>query len=364
MSLGEGFPVVGIILTNTSNGTTMFRMGADFNLEIALERCLTETFQGRDEGKSSQFIEYPIHKCEDIVTDGKIRHHEYLKSLKDGTGLVPDSIFWDKPIYDFSEPILKSSGNRKEDLQQMFDFLFERGYEVLIRDNSFLGFCAYHVIIPGLSDQNYRLKNIFNEYFSSFYVDIAMHSFCAYEGRLAKQWALYNINAESDIRDFVMTHYPNDNILKLAPYCTSTQNQVNKHLLLFLSAVKNHDYKDANTHFTRLMQQRQKEGLPYNEYMACVGSYICRKALNDSEFKIIAWLSHFYSEPTIQEVLKDFSIPEKIMRNYSFPTCFDCHSCSLATDCHYTDAIAFEEMIQKVQMANPIDQTKLLELLN
>ena len=46
-SLGKGFPVVGLLLTNTKNGTWTFRLGSDLSSLIALERCLTEIFQGR-----------------------------------------------------------------------------------------------------------------------------------------------------------------------------------------------------------------------------------------------------------------------------------------------------------------------------
>lgn len=48
-SLGKGFPVIGLQLTNTSNGTITFRLGADLSPEIALERCFTEIFQGREQ---------------------------------------------------------------------------------------------------------------------------------------------------------------------------------------------------------------------------------------------------------------------------------------------------------------------------
>lgn len=361
MSLGKGFPVVGVILTNTVNGTTMFRLGADLSTEIALERCLTEIYQGRTE-EEQRFIEYPIHETVDMDNNEYLRNNEYLKSLKDGTGLFPPSIFMGKPTYNFSEPVLRRSECSKEDLRNVLDFLFERGYSVLIRDNSFLGFCAYHVIIPGLSEQNHSLKDIFSEYFAPFELDIENEKgkSCESDG---KQWTLYNVKAEEDCRDFVLRHFPNDDILKLAPYCTAPQNKVNKNLLLFLFAVKKRDYQDGNRHFEKLMQQRREQGLPYNEYMACIGSYICLKSNEKDDAELKAWLKHFYTEETVREVLEDFSEPECIMKNYSFPTCFDCECCPLIAECHYRDAIAFEKMIQNAQQVNPIDQTRLFELL-
>ena len=361
MSLGKGLPVVGIILTNTLNGTTMFRLGADLSPEIALERCLTEIYQGRTK-EEYMFIEYPIHGIADMKNDHNLRNNEYLKSLKDGTGMLPPSVFMEKPSYDFSEPVMTRSGDSRTDLHHVFEFLFERGYDILIRDNSFLGFCAYQIIIPGLSDQHHSLKDIFAEYFAPFDLDVMNGKGKSCE-RDAKQWTLYDVKSEDDGRDFISRHYPNDDILKLAPYCTSPQNQVNKHLLLFLFAVKNEDYQDANRHFEKLMQLRKEQGLPYNEYMACIGSYIHLQSTETNHSEISVWLRHFYSESTVKEVMEDFSEPTNIMKNYSFPTCFDCNRCPLKTDCHYRNAIAFEEMIQEKQLANPIDQNRLFGLL-
>lgn len=344
MSLGKGFPVVGIILTNTLNGTTMFRMGADLSAEIALERCLTETYQGRNDLEKN-FTEYAIPAVLAMENDPSLRNREYKKNLRDGTGLYPSYLFSGEATYAFSEPVWKRTGDSNKDLQQVFAFLYERGYKILIRDNSFLGFCTYHVMIPGLSDQDYRLVDLLSEYLSE-----------------TKQWALYNIKAEEDARDFIRLHYPDLDSLQLAPYCTDPRNQVNKSLLLFLFAIKNEDYADADICFTHLMKTRREQGVPYDEYMACVGSYVSLKARNTNLAEIVQWLTHFYSESIVEEVIADFSNPKEIMRNYSFPVCFDCTRCSLSATCHYSDAIAFEQKIQEAQMRNPIDQKQLFKL--
>ena len=362
MSLGRGFPVVGLILTNTNNGTTMFRLGADLDPAIALERCLTEIYQGRTE-EYSRFLEYPIHEALEIKDDTTRRNNEYHKSLKDGTGLVPKNIFDRVPTYSFQEPVLHRTGDTKEDFQQVLQFLYERNYTLFVRDNSFLGFCAYQVLIPGLSDQDHNLRDIFGEYFASFDLDIGDKTGVSYE-RDAQQWPLYNIKEQTDAREFVEKHYPNDDNLRLAPYNTAPQNVINKHLLLFLTAVKNEDYLDANKHFARFMQQREEQGFPYDDYLACVGRYIFCLSESMPVEDVASWLSHFHREETVREVMSDFSNPEDIMKNYSFPACFNCDNCPLISTCHYRDAIAFERMMQEAQKSNLINQKRLFELLN
>lgn len=362
MSLGRGFPVVGLLLTNTHNGTTMFRLGADLDPEIALERCLTEIYQGRTED-DSLFLEYPIHEVVDMKGNTGLRNSEYTKSLKDGTGLVPTSIFGRVPTYSFQKPVLHRTGDTKQDFQQVLKFLHERNYTLYVRDNSFLGFCTYQVLIPGLSDQDHNLRNIFGEYFASFDLDIGDKTGISRE-RDAAQWPLYNIKEQTDVRDFVEKHYPNDDNLRLAPYNTAPQNVINKHLLLFLSAVKNEDYQDANKHLAHFMHQREEQGYPYDDYLACVGRYIYCKSASTTNDDLVSWLRHFHREETVNEVMSDFSQPEDIMKNYSFPICFECGKCPLVSTCHYREAVNFERMIQHEQKANPIDQKELFGLLN
>ncbi len=362
MSLGRGFPVVGLILTNTNNGTTMFRLGADLSPEIALERCLTEIYQGRTED-DNRFLEYPIHKAINIEGDIQLRNNEYKRSLKDGTGHLPKSIFGGTPTYSFHGPVLHSSGDSKQDFKQVLRFLHEHDYTLFVRDNSFLGFCAYQIIIPGLSDQDHHLRNIFGEYFSSFDLDIGDKTGVSHE-RDAVQWSLYDIKSQGDIRAFVEKNYPNDDSIRMAPYNTATQNVVNKHLLLFLSAIKNCDYKYANKHLEAFMQQRYAQGYPYDAYLACVGSYVYCKSIELADNEIRSWLNHFYKKDIADEVVADFRNPEEIMKNYSFPTCFNCAACPLISTCHFQDAIDFERMIQQVQKNSMIDQNKLFDILN
>lgn len=357
LSLGIGLPVVGLILTNTSNGTTMCRLGADMDSETALARCLTEIYQGREEDDYN-FIDYTSFEQ---ITKRNSETNEYVKSLKDGTGHFPAEFFSGKPSYNFRKPILQRGENSKEDLRNMLDFLYSHNYSIFIRDNSFLGFCAYQIIIPKLSDQSYKLRDILSEYYESLIYN-------ADSGRISdthrsKQWELYNIKSSKDSRHFILKHYPFDNTLKLAPYCNAPQNNVNKSLLLFLSAVKNEDYCDADIHFSELMKQRQLQGLPYEEYLSCVNNYIHMKATNTEDLEIIAWLKHFFSDNIINEVIQDFNNPNDIMRNYSFPTCFNCDGCPVKGGCHYRDAISFEKMIQTVQISNPIIQKKLFDVI-
>lgn len=47
-SLGEDYPVIGLLIIRKTDGAYTYRLGAAFNIITALERCYTETLQGEN----------------------------------------------------------------------------------------------------------------------------------------------------------------------------------------------------------------------------------------------------------------------------------------------------------------------------
>lgn len=358
-SLGRGFPVVGLILTNTNNGTTMFRLGADMDPVIALERCYTEIFQGRS---STEHLFLKYHPKDSFAMENNLQllKREYRKSLKDGTGLIPYHVFFGTPSWTFSSPWHKRTGDTKTDLKKMMEFLHDCGCSVLIRDNSFLGFNTYHIIIPGLSDQNYILRNILEEYFSN--EGVSCGNDCISFEANHTVWPLYSVKSNEDLRPF-LKEAVSDETVKLAPYCDSPHNYINKSLLLFLFAIKNNDYSEAVSYFEDYMEYRKNRRLPYSDYLDCIGHYVYLKSIEAPEKTIISWLTQFFSDELVEEVLSDFRDTSAIMKNYAFPTCFDCKACPVRDHCRFTDVIALERKVQEEQVRNAIDQKRLFTII-
>lgn len=343
-SLGKGFPVVGLLLTNTKNGTWTFRLGSDLSSLIALERCLTEIFQGRK-----------VNECHfNLISLGKeisIRD-EYEKSLRDGTGLFPDKLLGDTPDYDFGSSSFSRTGNSMDDLKQITGYLLSKDYRLLVRDNSFLGFPTYQLIIPGLSDQCYEVNDIIEDYIW-------------YQEHLNEVWPLYRLkeltsNETIGAYSIIQKKYSDRPFVKLFPYCDSLRANVQKNLLLFLLSVKMNNYEKAFENICRYMEFRSANRFKYDEYLSCVKDYIYLKKERKSLFQIKTVLTKFYSTKVIDEVVSDFADSWNIMKNYSFPSCFNCRTCSLKSKCLYSDVIDFEFNIQMLQLSNPIDQDVVL----
>lgn len=347
-SLGKGFPVVGLLLSNVKNGTWTFRLGADLSPFIALERCFSEIFQGR---KADEYYFNPISFGGEI----NIRD-EYGKSLKDGTGLFPEELFEDIPDYEFSYSPFFRTGNSLEDLRQILDYLQSNDYSLFVRDNSFLGFPTYQLMIPGLSDQCYELKDVIAEYIW-------------YQRHLDEVWPLYRLK-ELDEKEtmeaysIVTEKYSNQSFVKLFPYCNTPRINVQKDLLLFLLSVKRNDYGKAFENISNYMKFRSENRFKYDGYLSCVKDYIYFRKEKKVLSKIEAILSKLYPIEIVNEVLSDFSDSRDIMKNYSFPSCFHCETCHLKSNCLYSDVVNFEYDMQMLQISNPINQYNVLKQLN
>ncbi|MCS2524665.1 YcaO-like family protein [Bacteroides ovatus] len=345
-SLGKGFPVIGLQLTNTSNGTITFRLGADLSPEIALERCFTEIFQGREQ-KDAFFTPIELDKPINIPK-------EYHRNLKNGTGRYPTEFFFASPSYEFNEPVITRTGDSQDDFHAMVDFLERNGYSLLIRDHSFLGFPTYQIIIPGLSDQHYKLNDILDDYIQ-------------YLNSNKPIWSLYRLKQLNkkeleQLPTIIEEKYPDEYLIKLFPYNTSSHNVINKDLLIFLIYIKLNDYERAYKYFTSFLDFYKSKEARYNDYLHCVRDYIYLKKNHEKDVNIRSALSKFYTTKKVDEVFSDFKSTQKIMKNYLFPECFDCENCPIKSSCHYKRVIQFATQILNIQTINRIYQDQLLTL--
>ena len=153
LSMGKGYPAVGLRLG--IGRAAAFKAGADPCPVTALERCLTEMFQG-----SLSEIQKNFHDscCADFksadermkreISEAEIAYHV------DGTGKIARCLF--NPANEFSEDFAGTDGESEDaDFEYMLELTRNLGYGLYVRDSSVLGFPSYQIIIPELS--NYDL---------------------------------------------------------------------------------------------------------------------------------------------------------------------------------------------------------------
>ncbi len=145
-SLGGKFPVVCAVLISEKTGKYHTHFGANPIFEIALERALTESFQGRNMDNVASYRDFAYDRKEAISQ--RALHHElvYGESEK-----IPD-FFIAETVYPVQRQAGFTGGSNRALLKECLEFFARQGYDVLVRNCSCLGFPTYQVIVPGYSE--------------------------------------------------------------------------------------------------------------------------------------------------------------------------------------------------------------------
>lgn len=145
-SLGKNYPVVFGVIVNTKTQTFGVRFGAHPNMGIALERVITESLQGKN---LEQFTRFSDIIFSEVSEDN---YKNVFNNMKTGHGFYPASIFGPVPSYAFSEWEWDGNGENKELAYKMSGHFQNLGFDIYIRDVSFLGLPSVCITIPGISE--------------------------------------------------------------------------------------------------------------------------------------------------------------------------------------------------------------------
>ena len=151
-SMGRGLPVIGLRLMR-QDGTFAFHLGADPSPVTALERCLTEMFQGNPGDIDRRYHKTtlgtkPAQTAPQAEKTAYWGH--FIQSIASGFGAWPECICQEGAAFEGFRHARSLSD--ETDLDDMARALADMGAQLFIRDNSYLGFPAYHVFIPGMSE--------------------------------------------------------------------------------------------------------------------------------------------------------------------------------------------------------------------
>ena len=146
-SLGKKMPAIAVVMILKNIDAYTVNIGVSPIWQIALERCLTEAFQGQQiknyRGASPLNIAPPFEK--------KMCVDNHLNIVRLSKGQYPPSLFDDEYDYQFKGFPETNFQNQKEMQTYLLNLLIDQGHNIFIRDVSFLNFNAYHIIVPGMS---------------------------------------------------------------------------------------------------------------------------------------------------------------------------------------------------------------------
>lgn len=147
-SLGGQFPVMCVTLMNPRTGGVFASFGAHPNMQVAIERSLTELMQGRSfEGLND--LPQPTFSSHAVTEP-----NNFVEHFIDSSGLVSWRFFSAKSEYDFVEWDFSAEGHAKnvDEAKTLFDILKDMGKEVYMAVYEHLGATACRILVPDYSE--------------------------------------------------------------------------------------------------------------------------------------------------------------------------------------------------------------------
>lgn len=354
-SLGEGLPVVGVILINKSDQSYFVKFGAHPSFEIAAERTLTELLQGQEIRKMMGVREFSYRNEE--YNDP----HNMMSIMVNGSGVYPTEFFSQSFSYEFQGfPEFDSSSN-KSMLAKMVEALFAKGYDIFIRDVSFLNFPAFHVIIPGLSEiETFDDINSIMEYADFNKVR-----------KYLRDMENFNKEKASEVINFLtkIKYGPNSSVPELMnlPVKDGDFPWYYSSIDLFVTALYlwQEDYANAYRVFTNYLAEHQSAAHRTGAitYYKCLRDYIGAKMDKASEKEISEILKIFYPAAIVQGVLNEFSDVKNLLTYKGYFKCWNCRSCPFRRQCLHPSTERVYQILKKCYAENPPSQEALSRLL-
>ncbi len=335
-SLGKNLPVIGVLIIDRKNGKYNFNLGSSLNPEIALERCLTEIYQNP---KGIHWLDLKFE------TDFKNLSEEYIYVngnliFNCSNGYWPISLFSASPDYQFKGLNTSLNISDVEDLEFIKNKITELGFDIYIRDVSFLGFPSYYIVVPGMSQFPMSKKHYF--------------LFGDSVEALRKMRDIRNIN-NNEFVNIAKSINKDYNFLKMIDYKTAdiflynTDEdllELDLELLFFMINYKVGNYEYSLKYINLFLEN--KDFSIYKYYFA-IRDFIVLKNRHHNNLDIKSLLAVKYGQEIATEIIEDVGEPEKIFDNYEWTSCFHCEKCELINSCMYFDVLSIIKRMQQKQ---------------
>lgn len=355
-SLEKGYPVVGIIFINKDRQDYFIKFGSHPIFEIAVERTLTELLQGQD-----------IHnmmglKSFSYKSEIKDDEQNLINILTNGSGIYPTELFSNEFTYEFKKlHYIKVDSTNKELLRYMINLLKNKGYDILIRDVSYLGFPSYHIIIPRFSEieviddldtiQQYSKYNEIKLYIRNLdkISEKELQELVSYFNEI--QYSRYASITELlsiPVNKLFSWYYSNIDLFLCAIYYKMGRfYEAYKQLDKYLSYVKTDSYNDN-----------------IQTYYKCVRDYIGTRIDNLSENSILDILCKFYPDMMVKEIMMIFNNEKNIFTQYGQIKCWNCKDCDFKNVCMYPLIEKIYKNLKDKYLMNQINQRNIIQELN
>lgn len=350
-SFGAPYPILAVVAIDKANHSYQVRMGAHPVFEIAIERCLTEMFQGHTLKNAADISDLFIGNAKQRPVS------ELVALLTKGYGKYAASFFSGTPSYEFKPFPDRSKMTNHQLVGEILSYVKSLGHHFLVRSVAHFGFPSIRIIIPGFSE---ALPNQLLDNFPHLYL-LQKHEFSAlditkYDERtqdeylkfLKHQQACYGISGLS---------YQNISGMNVFGGSQSMNLYYGRMLFAYL------EWRGNKAEAMRLA----KLSLPAapqedKNYLACLISIsdFVQQAKSFSEIQQV--LSNFYDDSVLEPLISCFEAGTNPFKPLVIHcTKPDCGSCRFNGQCKI---VGTQEMIEKIQNAVSVyDNSKAFDAL-
>ena len=347
-SLGMGLPVIATAITDTERGYFSMKLGAHPSFAVAVERTLTESFQGWEK------LEIATSLCTVGSDSSAADFHNIPNVIKIGSGFYPAKLFCGEPDWEFQSWPEREGMDNRDFLKMLMDLLKKMGRPVLVRDVSHLGFPSVSIVVPGFSEMYpiniTKIRSANTIYRNADAIGRFPFLTPEEENRL-----LMTIRFKE--RSFIENTFRYLVLLPLSGERMSTE-RVAAFLLL-----KKGDYAEAGRYFSKL---RDVPGSTEDDiYLNCMIQYCRYRSIGMDAEAAFRVLHRMFREDAACRVEYEVKDPDTMMGKV-FPhlNCPDCGGCALAgKECHMPEE---KEVLRKIRSAlsrSSVSQQVLLDKL-
>lgn len=342
-SCGLGIPAIGILIIDKQKQSYKFHLGVDPSPITALERTLTEIYQGKMKVELQE-IDWKLQN--NLLYKDELKAHEMFQTCTVGRGQYPITLLQGIPSYEFRGFDTVWGRSDYNDIQLLLSVFRKMNCNIFVRDVSFLGFPAYFIYVPGMSESrdivnNSHLKEI--ELLQRIYDD--SRNLISANSESIKNIIAYIVNTERgaanlqfyNLNDFWL-YYDKNLILSLLSYCVGEKKDALKYM---------------NSYITRT-------NLPNKEKMffSCIA-----KLLEEEDDKKDGILERLYGAEMVG-ICRHFLENKIFFKFMNYSQCYNCQECKIQSTCKIFDSLSLLKEIENVYVANIPNQYSLQLIFN
>ena len=302
----DTLPVIGVLIIK--NNKYLFTLGSDCDINIAIQRCLTEALQGLDSTEQIEKKMKPIDNNYSSFSNND-KFANWLRCYSSNDGIHPQTIFDCSNKKDYkSLKIFKNLSSNTEVFDYLLRIIKNLHLSVYIKDYSYLGFNTYKIFIPNLSNISYIDED-----------DILIYK---------------NYDEIKNIYFDLETFYDKDTLIRIIKVLKNVMNH-DKYSFITL----------GNFFHTERYLKTNYNNITFSFFVGLLELKVYNKVISTSEISD-SKIKNYFEKINFLNIPDRFSYVIKDL-DLKLPSCPNCSKCNLNKKCKYKNWKKINEHLKK-----------------